>query len=343
MQNLSVKITRKKNAILRYLKCGFLKDKIRFETSSLCQLRCPLCRTGQNNYGVEGKGYLKFENFKKFFDNYSILKRAEISNWGEIFLNPELEKILEYAHNNNIILTANNGVNFNNASDNQIQAIVKYELRSMTVSIDGITQETYHLYRKGGNIDNVLENIQKLNYYKLKNKIEYPKLKWQFILFGHNENELEMAKKMAKDLQMDFRVKLNGRPSFSPIKNIEQAKKETGFSSWHEYHKKNGTIKKIPCSQLWDAPVINWDGKLLGCCRNRFVHFGNVFKNGLKQCISSEKYKYTKKVVMGKAPIQKDVPCVSCRIYKIMKNEMNFIKPYSNNRFKRRLLSIIFS
>ena len=42
------------------------------------------------------------------------------------------------------------------------------------------------------------------------------------------------------------------------------------------------------CHQLWDAPQINWDGKILGCCRNFWGDFGgNAFTEGLFQSVNS--------------------------------------------------------
>jgi len=28
------------------------------------------------------------------------------------------------------------------------------------------------------------------------------------------------------------------------------------------------------CHQLWHAPVLNWDGRVMGCCRNFWSDFG---------------------------------------------------------------------
>ena len=103
---------------------------IRIEASSLCQLRCPCCPQtqglinqpyipGQNkkvlieeddflnpwymNSTISrpnpiGLGYLKFHNFKNIIDQNSWIKHIELSNWGEMFLNPQLVSIIEYAY-----------------------------------------------------------------------------------------------------------------------------------------------------------------------------------------------------------------------------------------------------
>jgi hypothetical protein len=88
---------------------------IRMESSSICQLKCPSCPTskGTISKSVVGSRYLKFDDFKKIIDENSWINKIELSNWGEIFLNPDLLKIIKYAYENSISLTARNGVNFN--------------------------------------------------------------------------------------------------------------------------------------------------------------------------------------------------------------------------------------
>lgn len=335
-------IRKRKNSFLGYFNHGFLGDKIWLDASVLCQLSCPLCSTGNHHTGILGSGYLKFQNFKNFVDRHPLIRRIELSNWGEIFLNPDLEKILAYGSSRGIVLSAKNGVNFNTASDSQIEALVRYELEGLLVSIDGATQRTYEIYRQGGNIDTVIDNIKKVNFYKKLYKKEFPVMRWQFILFGHNEKELPEAKKMAETLGMVFKVKLNGDAGYSPVKEIEQAVRETGYESWNDQLEKTGSIRNHSCYQLWERPVINWDGKLLGCCRNRYGHFGDVFSDGIGKCIKGEKYSYAKKMLMGKASPRNDIPCMSCHIFEIMRSRNIYVDPYRNKTIKRRLLMRLF-
>ena len=161
-------------------------------------------------------------------------------------------------------------------------------------------------------------------------------------MFGHNEKELGEAKKMAQDLGMGFKVKLNGDPNYAPIKNTAQSIEETGYKSWNDQVEKTGLIRNHSCYQLWTSPVINWDGKLVGCARNRFGHFGNVFTDGIGQCIKGKKYAYAKKMLMGKAPPRDDMPCVECHIFDMMISKNIYVQPYRNQTLKRKLLMRLF-
>ena len=92
--------------------------KIRLETSTLCQLKCPSCINKSDEIkNFIGRGNLKFSDFKKIVNDNRWIKEIELSNWGEIFQNKEIGKIIEYAYVKNISLTACNGVNLNTVSN----------------------------------------------------------------------------------------------------------------------------------------------------------------------------------------------------------------------------------
>jgi MoaA/NifB/PqqE/SkfB family radical SAM enzyme len=295
------------------------RDSVLLEACSMCQLRCPICPTGTglNKAGIIGWGYLKFENFKKFVDLNPNIKNIELSNYGEIFLNPDLKKIIEYAYSKKIRLTAANGVNLNTVSEDVLESLVKYNLRFMTVSIDGATNDTYKIYRIGGNLEKVIENVKIINRFKKKYNSKFPKLAWQFVIMGHNEHELPAAKKLAEGLDMIFAPKLNWDPSFSPVRDKNFVRKETGLdvASIDEFKQKHGRDYSLACRQFWTSPQINWDGKLLGCCVNIWSDFGNVFEEGLDNCLKSEKYIYVKKTFLGEKRIRDDIPCARCNHY----------------------------
>lgn len=293
--------------VLRYVE--FHPFKVLLEASSVCQLGCPLCPTSRGITGksVVGSGFLKLEDFKGFVDGNPSVRIIELSNWGEIFLNPDLGGILKYAHEKKVRLRACNGVNLNSAGEDILEAVVKYGMEHILVSIDGASEEVYRTYRRGGDFARVMANIRKINGFKKKYGSEKQKLSWQFVVMGHNEHELPKAREMAKELGMGFVPKVNWDPSFSPVKNADFVKKEAGITE----ARGDGSIDRNICYQLWLSPQVNWDGKLLGCCCNRFGELGNVFTDGLEACLRSEKYGRVKQFLLGKLPGGAG-PCAMC-------------------------------
>src|SRR5581483_2604572 len=138
--------------------------RIRLEASSVCQLRCPSCpTTTKATLPVIGAGSMSFQDFQALIDRHPWIEEIELSNYGEPFLNPSLARMLEFAFEHGVALTCNNGANFNHVDEAVLEAAVRFQLRSLTCSIDGATQATYGAYRVRGNFDRVVSNIRRLN------------------------------------------------------------------------------------------------------------------------------------------------------------------------------------
>jgi MoaA/NifB/PqqE/SkfB family radical SAM enzyme len=311
-------------------------QSILLEASSFCQLRCPSCPTTSGAIDpAVGRGFLRFTDFKNLVDNSPSIRRVELSNYGEAFLNPELLQILRYADQAGIFVTIDNGANLNHVDDSVLEGLVKYKLRILRCSIDGATPETYGKYRVRGDFDRVIANIRRINHFKQIHQSEFPRLGWQFIIFGYNEHELPLARKLADSLGMTFHPKLTWDTQFSPIRDAERVRAETGlnFTTRAEYREVTGEIfLNSICHQLWDSPQINWDGKILGCCRNFWGEFGgNAFKDGLSASINSEALDYAREMLRGQRPERDDIPCVSCEIYRWMKEHSRWLERPGNS------------
>jgi glycosyltransferase involved in cell wall biosynthesis/MoaA/NifB/PqqE/SkfB family radical SAM enzyme len=309
-------------------------DKICIDASTICQLACPTCPRTQGDVakGI-GTGFLKSEDFKKLIDDNPWIKHAELSNWGEFFLNPELGEIIKIAFDKKISLRATNGANLNNVEEEVLENLVKYQLSYLTCAIDGASQQTYRIYRRGGDFNTVIKNIKKINQYKKEYNSNLPFLKWQFVAFGHNEHEITKARQMAQELGMSFRVKIAWddfyyKNVFSPVKDKDLIRKESGIgvATRQEYKQKYGRdyLRKF-CAQLWLEPQVNFDGKVLGCCINYWGDFGNALEEGLLNILNGEKMHYARQMLLGEKEDRWDIPCATCKIYKNMKRENAWI------------------
>jgi len=309
-----------------------LPSNIWLEASTLCQLNCKSCYMRLGDYGTMGKGYLKFDNFKKLIDTSPYVEQIELSNSGEIFLNPDLKKIIEYAHIKNVGLSAYNGCNFNDVSDDILECLVDNEFIGLTVSVDGATQSAYSAYRRNGNIEKVFKNLQKLISIKTKKKSQYPRIIWQYIIMESSEADITEAKKKAENLGIPIYFKLTWDQSYVP-KNPEMIKRETGLNciTVKEYSEQYENSYNSSCRELFEYPAINWDGRLLGCCRVYDDDFGvNVFEIGLENALKSYKYKLAQKYLMGDVEISEKedhIPCLHC-------SELHFIKDKNTKGIK---------
>lgn len=279
-------------------------------------------------HAVIGAGFLRREDLARILDENPWVSGIELSNYGEMFLNPGLLGILQDARARNVSLTARNGVNLNTAGDDVLEGLVRHRFRMMTCSIDGATDQTYKIYRVNGDLEAVLRNIRTINRFKRKYHSPYPILTWQFVVMGHNECEIPIARKMADDLRMRFRLKLSWDDAFSPVRNQDALRRAAGAASREEFKRERGRdYGHRICHQLWDQPQINWDGRVLGCCRNFWGEFGgNAFRMGLLPAINSERLHYARSMLLGRKESRSDVPCASCEIYLQMKAAGRWLK-----------------
>jgi len=304
--------------------------RIRLEASTACQLRCPSCPTTDGRIGKGiGTGFLRFEDFKRLIDDNPWLADIELSNWGEIFLNPDLRAIIEYAHRQGVALRANNGVNLNTVKEEVLEALVKFKFRRLVCSIDGASEAVYGVYRRRGSFARVIENVRTLNGFKARYRSALPRLVWQFVAFGHNQHEIATARRLAAELHMDFCVMLSWGDMydtgvFSPVTDRELIARESGagVADREEYRRTHGVeLARSTCAQLWVSPQINWDGRVLGCCVNYWGDFGNAFHDGLEASLNSERMSYARQMLTGHNPARADIPCTRCKLYAAMQAE----------------------
>jgi hypothetical protein len=272
---------------------------------------------------------LRLDDLRRLLDAAPEVRRVELSNYGEIFLNPELPGILRLCHERRVATSAFNGVNLNSARPDALEGVVRWRMRAMTVSIDGATQESYQRYRVRGRLDRVLANIATINAHKRDAGSDLPRLRWQCVVFGHNEHEIGAARTMAASLGMAFAPKLSWTDSFSRICDSDAVRRAmpNGAATRAEFFAATGRdyLGGI-CNQLWDSPQVNWDGKLLGCRSNFWGDFGaNVFNVGFEAAVNGERITHAHAMLQGSAETRADIPCTICDSFTGMRESGRFL------------------
>lgn len=292
--------------------------KARLDISTACQLKCLLCPTEENS-GREflKSGMMASSEITGFLEQNPRIRMVELASAGEALLNPDLPEILRCAHDRGVATSLGGGVNMNDASDEALEALVRYGTVRIRISVDGVTDETYRKYRVGGSLSRVLANIKKINAFKEKYQSEFPELILQFIVFGHNEHEIEKAFILGRMLNMKIVIKLNRWPDRLAVKDKQRIRKLCGYADRGEFLDVTGKqYCRDLCLGLWTAPQINWDGRLLGCACNTYMAFAEYALGGyfLKE-INNERMQYARKMLMGDAPPRNDIPCSCCPFY----------------------------
>ncbi len=303
------------NAAGLFIQFGLLKNsrvrgyplKLSFDPTSVCQLKCPLCPTGQRSNG-RSKGAMEFSNYKKTVDSMApYLYEIDLNNWGEPFLNKDLIKMVEYAHRKRIRTSINTNLNVA-LSEKEAADLVKAGLDVLYISMDGLTQETYEKYRVGGNLQRVWDNIALVVKKKKQLGKKKPRIVWQFLVSKYNEHEVPKLQAVKEKLGVDelvigFLRSDMGKEIFTPDKEkVEGMKKwlpKNESLSRYDYNEKKRKLQKKYCHFLWFVSVINWNGSVSPCCANYFekLDFGNAFKDGFKAVWNNENYVRARKAV----------------------------------------------
>ena len=172
------------------------------ESTDKCNLKCPVCihTNDRGGFSLSMKRYTQImaevgphlQNLHFFLDgeNYIHPKATEMTRFAKK-INPDIQ-----------IHTSTNGLLFDDPVKQEDFA--RSGVDRAVFSIDGANQESYSRYRKGGQLDLVLDNMRGI--VEIKNKLGIPlHVQWRYILFEWNDSEEEMdkARELASDIGVD--------------------------------------------------------------------------------------------------------------------------------------------
>jgi MoaA/NifB/PqqE/SkfB family radical SAM enzyme len=163
--------------------------------------------------------------------------------------------------------------------------LIKAGLEYLIVSLDGNDQESYEKYRVGGDFQKVIDNISLIVKTRKKLRLKNPVIEWQYLIFRHNENQMEEAANISKRIGADV---IRFAPfSFASEYTIEQVKEWVPLNSKNSYYDRNtGERREIlnkskVCAWLYRTANFNWDGSVSACCNFNITtepsfDFGNI-------------------------------------------------------------------
>lgn len=185
------------------LHCGYLPIDLTIDFTTFCQLHCPWCAVGN--------GTIRRNRATMPFSLYDSLL-AEVGDslflvWnfsaGEPLLHPQLPDLLGRGcrHEFFSIISTNLSRKLTAA---QRDALLLSGLGMLSASVDGVDAETYSQYRRGGDFNLVLDNLYALVRRKRELGLAYPLLEWRYLVFEHNQDDVEDAERMAGELGLDL-------------------------------------------------------------------------------------------------------------------------------------------
>lgn len=234
-----------------------------------CNLRCPLCPTGRNELG-RPQGMMSFECFRRYFDQHSPYAfEVYLHNWGESLINKDVYKMIEYAQRHNVGTNLSSNLVIINPSD--MDKLLDSGLEYLVVSLDGVDQESYSQYRVRGDYERVVKNLRELIKRRNARGQKTPIIEWQYIIMRHNQNRVQEAEALAKEIGVDLlRFIPVGLPYDAPNRKELAAQwfptSMQGRKEGDDQQQFGQSGRPGPCFYLYRSMVINPDGGISPCC-----------------------------------------------------------------------------
>lgn len=238
------------------------------EPTLFCQLRCPACPTGLQS-GLRPSTAIDISLFKRSIDEIGdYIFQLNMYNWGEPLLHRQTPEMIRYAKEKEIEIRMSTNLSLR-LTDGYIERLVRSGLDTLIVSLDGMTEETYSKYRVRGEFQLVCENMRRIQEMKRRLGLATPNIVWQFLVFRHNEHEIESVRAAYREWGADTLVIAGAEmpsdrddfePSTIPEHNI--------YHPEHSYQKAITEYQNSgrTCSWLYGVFILNPSGTVSPCC-----------------------------------------------------------------------------
>lgn len=295
---------------------------------NICNLRCPLCPTGLHLPGRK-KGKMPPEVFRKVLAELGATARQMLLyNWGEPLLH---ERILEYvraaeARRIHTCLSTN----LNVFSEEAAEEMVASGLRSLILSLDGTTPETYAHYRVGGDFHAVVENAKLLARTKRRRNSPTPHVTLQFLVFRHNQDDVPGVRALGAHIGADEVSILGGHlggKGHTPFIGAPDTRElmdrwlvdDPAYRGEFDYFRTDGVLSPRRCYFLWKTATINWDGSVSPCCcvYEPSTDFGNIMEEPFRRIWNNASFRSARaRFRPGTGGDGPRTICHACRVFR---------------------------
>jgi SAM-dependent methyltransferase/MoaA/NifB/PqqE/SkfB family radical SAM enzyme len=255
-----------------------LPRRVVIEPFGGCNLRCPLCPTGQGRL-QRPLGPMRMDLFREILRQLGdSLAEMDLFNWGEPVLNPLLPDMIRLAADRGIYTTVSTNLNYLPHP----APLVASGLNRLLISCSGCTAQTYSKYHVGGDFERVRANMARLLRYRELN----PELKilWRFVKFAHNQHEVPLLLETCHTLGIEPDVcepRLDMREEIlEPATERIQKYREWIPSGSSVYDVEHASIRNkwVTCRLPWTEACVDVDGSVMVCCSSydRKYDFGSI-------------------------------------------------------------------
>ena len=269
---------------LRVLRPASFPIGLQLEPTTRCQLRCPLCPRTRLPEG-QGGADMSMENYCRVIEEAgSSLLAIAFWQWGEPLLHPEISAMVRMAHERNILsIISTNGQA--GPDEEKIRGLFDAGLDMLIISLDGIDQDPYDSFRRGGDVSTTMAFAREACRIKRETKRGTPLINIRLIATAETESGVDRVREFARDIGADiFSLKAVSLYYDDDPENPALPRNRQYRSFQYRGAKEAAEYRTmIPyCNKPWSWPTLLHDGTLLICeCDHQSCcDLGNVFADG---------------------------------------------------------------
>lgn len=257
-------------------------QKYELELTADCNAECPVCTRTNMNLALSGNSTLTLQDIKQIFPTRDMIEGKNFDMCGVLgdpIVAPECLEICRYFAENGGEVSISTNAGYRTAD--WWRELASIPGIFVGFAVDGFS-ETNHIYRVNVNWKLVERNMRA--YCAAGGKGA-----WKYIVFEHNEHEVDSARALAEELGLKFRFRTGGRNEFKKEKHhvprkgnkvILKSSKMFNHPGDMDKHRKliksldendistiNNSIPSITCRHLNDRyAYISSDMRLWQCC-----------------------------------------------------------------------------
>lgn len=293
--------------------------RIKINTGYRCNLRCPLCPSGRK---VPANCHeLTIDDVRFLLLRLGNFHFVSLFAWSESFLNPDIFEIIYLLKANGKCIDIDSNLNIR--KEEILQNLEECNIDLLSVSLDGVDQESYEQYRHGGSFNLVITNIKRL----LAASRGPKKIEWQYLVTKKNIEHVERAKAMAEELGIGIRFQDIGMYLDMFYENASQLEQQWRTDEQIERMRcfcKPGEV----CTYMYNDPFIDPDGRVYPCCNAARAPeallkkgyqnvFGNLHDNTFFEIWNNEYYQMMRCLFAGRPYEGTQIKpiCLMCKVY----------------------------
>ncbi|NSW95123.1 MAG: SPASM domain-containing protein [Bacteroidales bacterium] len=271
-----------------------MPSAVSVELTNHCNLECPECHAGSGTIKRE-KGFMNLSLYSKIISELKpYIFNVNLYFQGEPMMHPHFFAFLKEEGMRKVVSTNGHFLNAENC-----MKLALSSLSEIIVSLDGTTAETYKIYRKGGDFEQVLTGLKLLSE-AIKSSGSSLRLRIQFLVHRHNEHQVPEVKRLARELNASLHLKSMQIMNYESIDYWMPSSER-----FRRYKRLNGTWRiksSLPdrCSRIWFNPVITWNGLVLPCCFDKDADYvmGDLKTDTFRDIWNGTKFRAFRKSIL---------------------------------------------